>query len=165
MAVWKVSTYYKKSCEEHEHYHKDGQTIIRKTGFRWASFVVTTSDDNPPEFEFDFVPGGNDAKDSINLYDCCVNNIEECELDGMFDGCWEDFEFPEDMSEEEKERLEELISENGVYEALEDQEGWSLDDTEAWVWGPISISDEEDNQVKIIIADDDGNAIEFIEEN
>ena len=67
MATWTVSTYYKKSCEEHEHYYKDDQTITRKTGYRGATFIVETSDDNPPEFEFDYVPGGDGKLDSINM--------------------------------------------------------------------------------------------------
>ena len=164
MANWKVSTYYKKSCEEHEHYVKDGQTIVRKTGYRGCSFFVETNNDNPPEFEFDFVPGGDGNKDSINMYDCYYNNIENVELDSMWDGCWEDIDFPEDMADEEQERLMEVIEEHGVYSALEDEEGWSQNETEAWVWGPILIEDEEGNQVRIICADEAGNVIDFKEE-
>ena len=164
MANWKVSTYYKKSCEEHEHYVKDGQTIVRKTGYRGCSFFVETNNDNPPEFEFDFVPGGDGNKDSINMYDCYYNNIENVELDSMWDGCWEDIDFPESMADEEQERLMEVIEEHGVYSALEDEEGWSQNETEAWVWGPILIEDEEGNQVRIICADEAGNVIDFKEE-
>ncbi len=164
MANWKVSTYYKKSCEEHEHYVKDGETIVRKTGYRGCSFFVETNNDNPPEFEFDFVPGGDGNKDSINMYDCYYNNIENVELDSMWDGCWEDIDFPESMADEEQERLMEVIEEHGVYSALEDEEGWSQNETEAWVWGPILIEDEEGNQVRIICADEDGNVIDFNEE-
>jgi len=164
MANWKVSTYYKKSCEEHEHYVKDGETIVRKTGYRGCSFFVETNNDNPPEFEFDFVPGGDGNKDSINMYDCYYNNIENVELDSMWDGCWEDIDFPESMADEEQERLMEVIEEHGVYSALEDEEGWSQNETEAWVWGPILIEDEEGNQVRIICADEAGNVIDFKEE-
>jgi hypothetical protein len=164
MANWKVSPYYKKSCEEHEQYTKDGMTIIRKTGFRGASFFVETSDDNPPEFDFDFVPGGDGKKDSIDMYNCYGNNIENVELDSMWDGCWEDIVYPDEMDEEEQERLAELIEEEGdVYDVLENQEGWMLDETEAWIWGPILIEDEAGNQVRIIVADEDGNVVDFEE--
>lgn len=165
MANWRVSTYFKKSCEEHEHYFKDGKTIIRKTGYRSGSFLVETNDDNPPEFEFDFVPGGDGLKDSIDMYNCSGNNIENVELDSMWDGCWEDIDFPEDMDEEEQERLQELIDQHSVSEVLEDQEDWSLNETEAWVWGPILIEDAEGNKVKIICADNEGNTIDYKEEN
>jgi hypothetical protein len=166
MAVWKVSPYYKKSCEEHEHYVKDGQTIVRRTGYRGATFVVETTDDDPPEFEFDYVPGGDGRKDSIDMYNCSGNNIESVELDSMWDGCWEDIDWPEDMDDEEQERLQELVEESGdIYDVLENQEGWSQSDTEAWIWGPVLIEDENGNQVKIIISDEAGNVTDFIEEN
>lgn len=163
MATWGVSPYHKKSCEEHEYYTKDGQCIVRKTGFRGASFVVETNDDNPPEFEFDFVPGGDGRQDSIDMYNCTGNNIESVELDSMWDGCWEDIVFPDDFDEDEKQRLMDLIEEHGVYDALENEEGWIQSDTEAWIWGPIAIEDEDGNQVRIIIADDDGNVVDYEE--
>ena len=165
MATWKVSPYYKKSCEEHEQYFKDDMMIVRKTGFRGASFIVETSDDNPPEFEFDYVPGGDGKLDSIDMYNCYVNNIESVELDSMWDGCWEDIEYPEEMDEEEQERLAELIEESGdVYDVLENQEGWSQSESQAWIWGPILIEDKDGNRVKIICADENGKAVEFEEE-
>jgi hypothetical protein len=162
--TWTVSPYYKKSCEEHEQYVKDGMTIIRKTGYRGASFIVETNDGNPPEFEFDYVPGGDGAKDSLNMYDSPGSNIENVELDSMWDGCWEDIEFPEEMDDKEKERLQEIIEEEGdVYDVLENQEGWSQYETEAWIWGPILI--EGDNGFrKIVVADEDGNCVEYEED-
>ena len=165
MATWTVSPYYKKSCEEHEHYTKDGMTIIRETGYRGATFIVETSDDNPPEFEFDFVPGGDGRKDSIDMYNCYGNNIENVELDNMWDGCWEDIDFPDDMDEEELERLQDLIEESGdIYDVLENQEGWSQSETEAWIWGPIEICNEAGETVRIIVADEEGNVVDFKDE-
>ena len=162
---WIVSPYYKKSCEEHEHYVKDGMTIVRKTGYRGASFYVETNDGNPPVFEFDFVPGGDGRKDSIDMYNCYSNNIESVELESMWDGCWEDIDFPEEMDEDEVERLQDLIEEEGdIYDVLENQEEWSQDDTEAWIWGPILIEDEHGNRIKIVIADENGNCVEFKED-
>jgi hypothetical protein len=139
-------------------------TIIRKTGFRGASFIVETNDGNPPKFEFDFVPGGDGAKDSLNMYDFPGSNIENVELDSMWDGCWEDIEFPEEMDDDEKERLRELIEESGdIYDVLENQEEWSQYETEAWIWGPILI--EGDNGFrKIVVADEDGNCVEYKDE-
>jgi hypothetical protein len=164
MATWKVSPLYKKSCEEHEHYVKDGLTIVRQTGFRGASFIVETSDDNPPEFEFDYVPGGDGSKDSIDMYNCEVNNIESVELDSMWDGCWEEIVYDDDLDEEERERLEALIeSEGDVYQVLSD-EGWNQDDGQAWIWGPIQIENDAGEVVRVICADADGNVIDYQEQ-
>lgn len=99
------------------------------------------------------------------MYSCYGNNIENVELDSMWDGCWEDIDFPEDMDEDERERIMEVIEEHGVYDALENEEGWSQSETEAWIWGPILIEDEEGNQVRIIVADEEGNVTDFKEED
>ena len=81
----------------------------------------------------------------------------------MFDGgCWGDIEI-EGVDEDEEERLRELINEEGSY-ALEDDGDWYLDETECWVWGPLEIEDEEGN-VRIICADEDGNLIDFEDDN
>jgi hypothetical protein len=165
VANWKVSPLYKKSCEEHEHYTKDGMTIVRQTGYRGASFYVETSDDNPPEFEFDCVPGGDSNRDSIDMYNCEVNNIESVELDSMWDGCWEEIIYDDDIDEEELRRLVELIEEEGdVYDVLENQEGWSQSETQAWIWGPIQIENDAGEVVRTICADADGNVVDYVEE-
>jgi hypothetical protein len=39
-----------------------------------------------------------------------------------------------------------------------------LDETEAWIWGPILIEDEDGNKVRIICADEDGNVIDYKDE-
>jgi len=167
MALWNVSTYYKKSCQEVEHWvQQDGKGKITVTnGFRRGEWTVETSDDNPPEFEFTFVPGGDGKKDSVNMLDCEYNNIESVELVEMFDGgCWYDLEF-EGLDEDEEEELQEFIDENSIYD-LEDREddAWYNDETEWWIWGPIEIKNEAGETVRIICADDDGNVIDFKEE-
>jgi hypothetical protein len=157
--TWRVRTYYKKSCEQHEYFnHSDyNNPLIVKDGFRSAEFYVDTNDGKIPNFEFTETPGGNGAKDSVNLFSCEANNIVGSEMIEMFDGgCWGDIEWPEDMDEDEQERLQEFVDENGSY-SLEDEEGWMLDETECWVWGPLEISDEDGNVVAIIEADDEGN--------
>jgi hypothetical protein len=164
MAKFKVSNYHKKTVEEHEYFMKEGKIIIHRTGYRGGTFFVETNDDHPPHFEYEYVPGGDGKKDSINMYDCCVNNIENVELESLWDGCWEDVEFPDSMTETEQERLKELIERDGLYQALEEQERWDLISTDAWMWGPILIEDENDNKVKIIIADDTGKLIDFKED-
>ncbi len=137
MATWTVSTADKKSVEEHELWSKDGQTIRRVTGFRWGTWTVTTSDDNPPEFELKQTPGGNDDYDSIDMNDCSENNIEDVELDNLDDGWYGDVTYPDDMDEDEQERLDELWEEDS-YSAWEG-DGWVNYETEVWVWGELNI--------------------------
>ena len=165
MATWTVSTYYKKSVQEVEHWvRQEGKgKITTINGFRYGEWTVETSDDNPPEFEFAQVPGGNDAVDSIDMNSCYTNNIEEVEMNETWDGCWDDIEWPEDLDDDERSELEAAIDEDGYYSALEDNDWWH-DDTEMWIWGPIEIKNEAGDTVRIICADDEGNVIDFKED-
>lgn len=138
MANWQVSTAEKKSVEEHEHWVKDGQLIVRVSGFRWGTWIVTTEDDNPPEFDLEPCPGGSDASDSVDMYNCGYDS----ELVSLDDGWYGDVRFPDDMPEEEQERLLELWDEE-YYDGWEG-EGWSQTDTECWVWGELTIEKDED---------------------
>ena len=166
MALWTVSTHYKKSCQEVEHWvRREGEGKITVTnGFRYGEWSVETSDDNPPEFEFTQVPGGDGKTDSINMLDCEVNNIESVELVEMFDGgCWYDVEF-EGLTLEEEEELEEFIEENSIYDLEDREDAWYNDETEWWIWGPIEIKNEGGETVRIICADEDGNVVDFKED-
>jgi hypothetical protein len=166
MALWTVSTHYKKSCQEVEHWvRREGEGRLTVTnGFRYGEWTVETTDDNPPEFEFTETPGGDGKKDSLNMLDCEVNNIESVELVEMFDGgCWYDIDF-ENLTEEEEEEVQEFIDENSIYDLEDREDGWYNDETEWWIWGPIEIKNEAGETVRIICADADGNVIDFKEE-
>ena len=165
MAVWTVKTHYKKSCQEVETWHqREGEgkvTVVN--GFRFGEWTVETTDDNPPEFEFTEVPGGDGKRDSIDMLNCEVNNIDNVELVEMFDGgCWYDVEI-EGLDDEEEDRIRTLVEEDGIW-ALEEEEGWTQDDTEWWIWGPIEICNEDGDTVRIICADAEGNVIDFVDE-
>lgn len=163
MAFWTIKTYYKKSCEQHEHYvQREGNGRILVTdGFRFCEYTIETSDDNFPQFEFIEVPGGDGKRDSLDLNSLYGDNIESCELVEMFDGgCWGDTEIEGIDDEEEEERLRELISEEGAY-ALEDDGDWYLEDTEVYVWGPLVVTNDATGEERIICADEDGNVVDF----
>lgn len=165
MAWFTVKTYYKKSCEQHEYFvQRNGTGRIKVTdGFRFVEYSVETNDDKFPEFEFEFVPGGDGKKDSIDLNNISSSNIESSELVEMVDGgCWGDIEITGVEDADEEKRLRELINEEGSY-ALEDDGDWYLEDTEVWVWGPLEVTDEND-YVRIICADEDGNVVTFKED-
>jgi hypothetical protein len=167
MAIWTIKTYYKKSCEQHEYFYNrkiKGAKIVVKDGFRFAEFTIETTDDNFPQIEFTEVPGGDGKKDSVDLFSISGSNIEDSELVEMFDGgCWGDIDI-EGVDEDAEARLRELIEEDGSY-ALEDQDDsdWYISDTECWVWGPLEITGE-DGTTRIITADEDGNMVDFVEE-
>lgn len=132
MTTWKISNKEKKSCEEREIWTKDDQTIVRITGFRWGKFTIETNDDNPPEG----ITEGN--PDGIDMYSYSGDNAEDgAELDMMDDGWYADWEFPEDMDEEEQQRIMDGWDEDS-WDFLEG-EGWCLDETEAWLYGPLDI--------------------------
>jgi hypothetical protein len=160
---WVVRNIEKTTCAQIDYYSHDDyeDRLIVQDGFRWCEYRVQTSDGNPPNFEFTFVPGGDGKKDSINLNDCCVNNIIRSELVELSDGgCFGETQWPSDIDDETMNELIEMIREGG-YTTLEFEKNWNLDETEVWVWGPIEICDEEGMVIRQIIADDAGNAIEL----
>jgi hypothetical protein len=137
MAKWQVSTKEKKSVEEHELWEKDGLVIRRVNGFRYGTWIVDTEDDELPEFERTTVPGGDDAEDSINMYETNY----ETELVSLDDGWYGNVIWPEDIDEEERERLEALWEESW-YDGWEG-ESWIQTETECWVWGELEIKPSE----------------------
>jgi hypothetical protein len=166
MATWTVKTYHKKNVQEVETYRQsEGQGRVTVTnGFRWGEWTVETSDDNPPEFEFTEVPGGDGRKDSINMLDCSYNNIEDVELVSMDDGgCWYDVDVT-GLDEEAQAEIEDFLEENSPYELEEREDSWYQDDTEWWIWGPIEIINQAGDTVRIICADADGNVVDYKEE-
>tara|TARA_R110000868_G_scaffold251083_2_gene507811 strand:- start:553 stop:972 length:420 start_codon:yes stop_codon:yes gene_type:complete len=136
MATWTVSTTEKKSCEEREIWTKDGKTIVRTNGFRWGTFIVETTDDNPPE-------GITEAnKEGIDMYSHSGDNIDSINLDSMDDGWSGDYEFC-GMDEESKQAISDEIDEADDYYEYLEENGWMLDETEAWLFGPLEITKEE----------------------
>lgn len=132
MSTYKVSTRNKKSVEEIEMWTKDGMTIRRINGYRWGSFFIETNNNEPPE---DIT---EENEDGINMYDYFSDNAENgAELDVLSDGWLCDFEWPEDMPDHERARLEELWDED-AYSGWE-AEGWYNDETECWFYGPLDI--------------------------
>jgi hypothetical protein len=138
MAIWKISTTQKKMTEEREIWFHEvkGWTITRINGYRWGTFIVETNNDEPPE---DIDP---DNPDGINMYDYFSDNAENgAELDSMNDGCYMDWDWDENMSEEDIEEVE-RIWEQDSYSGMEEN-GWYNSETEAWLFGPLEITKEE----------------------
>jgi len=124
MSTWVLTTVEKKNVEEIEFWSKDGQTIKRITGFRWGT-VYCESDERP---DIDL-----DNPDGIDVF----STDYDFELDNLDDGCSLEIEYPDDMPEEEQERLDELWDEDS-YDAWE-SDGWSNVETETWFHGPLNL--------------------------
>ena len=132
MAFWKVSTLQKKSCEEREIWSKGNKSIIRINGFRWGTFTLETTDDNPP----DGITEEN--KEGINISDYTGSNFKSIALDSMDDGWLGDCELSDNIDEDEQAELLEGM-EDDYYEYLETN-GWVNDETEVWLFGPLEIT-------------------------
>ena len=132
MATWTIKTQHKKSAYERQHWYKDGVEIIREEGYRWGTFYCET--DEQPNIDLINEDGYEIGQDEY-----------EWELESLDDGCWADWEFPDDMSEEEQEEITDAWDEN-YFEGLEEL-GWSCDDTDYILQGPLELLDEEGNVV------------------
>lgn len=134
MTWWNVSNQQKKTVEEHELWQKDDMVIRHIVVWRSGSVSVETENDEPPEFDQSDGPSG----DAVDMY-----AIEyEYEFNETIDGCYEDFIWPDDMPEEERERLLELWEEES-YSGWE-EDGWDQYDTELWFSGPLLIEKQGD---------------------
>jgi hypothetical protein len=119
MANWIVNT-GRKDLTEVQVWTKDSSQIKYSTGWRSGTWIVTTSDDNEPQIEAD-----DNGMVDMNWLE--GPNIVECEFDSTYDGCWDDWEFSDDIDEEEQERIQEGWEEDS-YSFLE-EDGWMDDDT------------------------------------
>ena len=92
MTTWTLKTQHKKSAVEKQHWYKDGKEIVRTEGYRWGTFYCE-SDEQP---EIDLVnPDGYEI--GSDDYDW--------ELESLDDGCWAEWDWPEDMTEEQQDAI------------------------------------------------------------
>jgi len=130
MAVWRLSTHYKKSAVEKQLWYKDGVTISKEEGYRWGTFYC----------ESDEMPDVDLANpDGYELYGY------DWELDSLDDGCWVDWNWPADMTEEQQDEIMDAWNED-FSDGLENL-GWSNDDTEYWFHGPLIMTNETTGEV------------------
>lgn len=128
MATWKISNYHKKNAVEVQHWSKDGKHFTYSEGFRWGAF--TCESDAKPEVDLKNEHGWEPYSEDV-----------EWDFDMFDDGCWGEFDFIGEWSDEEKEEIEELWEEEG-YSGLEDA-GWLNDDTEYCIYGPLLLENTD----------------------
>lgn len=112
MAQWIIHPSWKKSLVERQYYHKDDNTFMAETGWRWGSFQVETEDENVPT-----ISAGD------NLWDCGY----DVEMIETSDGCWEEYDMDE-CDDETREQLESFLEENSWLDL--EEEGWVQGDGE-----------------------------------
>lgn len=128
MAIWKITNLHKKSAVERQFWNKDGVTVIKEEGFRWG--VWSCESDERPDIDLDNPDGWEQ-----------YSQDQDWEMEEMIDGSWVEWTWPDDMDEEERERIESLWDEE-YFEGLEG-DGWTLDETEYWIFGPLKLTNED----------------------
>ena len=125
MAIWKITNQHKKSAVERQFWTKDGVTVIKDEGFRWGTW--TCESDDQPDIDLQ-------NSDGYEL----LSADYHWEIEEMIDGSWVEWTFPDDVDEEEQERIQALWDED-YFEGMEG-DGWINDETENWIYGPIKLT-------------------------
>ena len=134
--AWKITNALKKQAVEVETFGKDTRRIVREHGWRWASVTVLDKPDLSIVDEDDYVDALTDFGDVIDQ--------------DSSDGCWEDWTYPDDMSDEEREEIEAAWEEDWSLEGL----GWESDDCELRLYGPLEVEEVETTAYAILPAKD-----------
>lgn len=128
MATWKITNAIKKNAVERQFWVKDGIVVTKDEGFRWGTW--TCESEEKPDIDLDNPEG----------YEVLFGDYD-WEMEDMIDGSWVEWNFPDDMPEEEQERIQALWDENW-YEGME-SDGWVNNDTEHWIFGPIQLTNAD----------------------
>ena len=142
MATYTLSPKYKKSAVEVAYWQKDGVTISYREGYRSGTF--TCESDTRPDISLE-------DNDELYLDDADCGTADYWELEELWDGCWSDWTFPDDMPEEEQERIQALWEEDS-YSGLE-EDGWYNTDTVHIFDGPLRMTCDG------VELDDDGEVV------
>lgn len=143
MATYTLSPKYKKSAIEITYWEKDGVTVVYREGYRSGTFYCES--DTRPDIDLA-------TNDELYL-DSADAGTDDCwYLEELWDGCWSDWEFPDDMPQEEQERIQALWEED-TYSGME-EDGWINSETEYVFDGPLRM---ECDGVEI---GDDGEVVE-----
>jgi len=144
MAVWELSTEYKKNAVEVQIWCRDGVVVKKIEGYRWGTFYCES--DEKPDI---------DLRNPDNEYELGYSGYD-WELDNLNDGCWTEWQFPDDMPESEQNEIEAAWDEN-YYEGLEDL-GWDNTDTDYYFQGPLRLENKDTGEVFSAL-DKNGNVI------
>lgn len=126
--MWILENIEKKNVTQVEKWiNGDGDSFTISIGWRWGKVRFK---DKPNLDDYD------PDSDSINIYS--IGDVEDMDLD---DGCWEEWEFSEGVSEEDQELIQEKYNDGDMSE-LEEQ-GWYSDDYDVYFAGPLELTEKE----------------------
>lgn len=128
---WKITPEYKKNVTEIEIWKKDDQYLKRVHGWRWGEY---TAYEEPDLSDYDPEVGID------------VNSLDGDQGD-LDDGQYEEWEFPEGMTEEQQQELMDAWEEDW-HEGISNL-GWEEWETELWFRGPLlveEIADDDDEE-------------------
>lgn len=128
MTTWKISNVNKKSAVDVQHWTKGDVTIKREEGFRWG--VWSCESDEKPEIDLNNPDGFDTMSDDYDW-----------EMEEMSDGCWAEWIFPDDMSDEEREAIEAAYDD--MWEEGLEELGWHNTDGEHFILGPIRLTNAD----------------------
>lgn len=124
---YKISTIEKKSVTQREIWVKGDQQAVYEIGWRWGYVIVP---DKPDLSDYDPTVG-------IDPYE--FGDVEDHEY---VDGCWSEWEYPDDMTEEEQEAFDTAYDEEGDDGIM--ALGWQIEDTEYHFRGELEVEEIED---------------------
>ena len=124
MTWWKVETTQKKSVEETMYFNLNDWQITYTTCFRWGTVLVES--DEKPVFNLN-------ENNGVDMY----STEYQYELDMLDDGWFSEILFSDNIPENEKKRIQEIMEEDPF--AIE-EEGWINTDTECWFYGDLEIT-------------------------
>jgi len=126
---WKITPSTKKSILDKTYWYKEDMRVCQETGWRTGEFFVEP------------MPGV-----TIEQYLSCKDN--EIILDEEFDvidfstsdGCWVEYTYSDDMTDEDIAAFEELLDDGGDL----NDDGWQIIDSETIIQGDIEIEEVND---------------------
>lgn len=126
---WKITPSTKKSILDKTYWVKGDMRICQEVGWRWGEFFVDPMSDVTIE---EYLSGKDDEIILNEEFDVIDFSTE--------DGCWEEYTYSEDMTDEEIEAIEEFLEDGGNL----DEDGWTIIDSDVVIQGDIEIEEVDD---------------------
>lgn len=141
MALFTLTTAWKKSVSNLEVWEKDGKEIRIEEAFRFGSVELETEGDDVPVIDFQ---NENDLDPFVDL-DEDENKVVEVQPGDLDDQVYYEITFSDNVDEDEQEELREFISDEGANEL--EGEGWTRVSLDTTFVGPLVLKDEEGNEI------------------